>query len=417
MSDIRVYPGKLSGSVVAPPSKSMAHRALICAALAHGKSTVSPLSGSEDIEATSHVLRVMGAKIDRQGDVATVRGGSGTSSAVWLDCKESGSTLRFLLPVAAALGIRATFFGQGRLPARPIGMLTTQLALHDVEFTSNTLPLTVSGRLTSGVYFLPGDVSSQFVSGLLFALPLLPGDSEISLLSPLESAGYVDMTIEMLSKAGIEIERTDGGYHVSGNQSYRKGHFDVEGDYSSAAFWLCAGALGGEIAVNGLAPDSVQGDREILDIIRRFGSDVYDDSGAARAYGGSLAGCRVDVTDIPDLLPIMAVMAALSSGDTELYNAARLRGKESDRLATVTAMLRALGGSVEEFPDRLVIHGGALRGGEVDGAGDHRIVMSAAIAALCCTESVVIHGTEATAKSYPEFFDDLRRLGGNFDVI
>ncbi len=417
MSDIRVYPATPGGAVAAPPSKSAAHRALICAALADGKSIVAPVAESDDMAATAQVLRAMGAQIIREADTAAVTGGACAAGEVTLDCRESGSTLRFLMPIAAALGLTATFTGQGRLPQRPIGILAGQLRQHGITFTSETMPFTISGRLSGGRFTLPGDVSSQFVSGLLFALPLVDADSEIVLNSPLQSAGYVDMTLDALRRSGVRIEQSADGFRIQGNQSYRAGSRTVEGDYSNAAFWLCAGAAGGDISVSGLSADSIQGDRTIIKIISNFGGRINACNDVVTSRRAPLSGCRVDASPIPDLIPAIAVMACFARGDTEIYNAVRLRIKESDRLATVSALLQGLGGSVSEYPDRLVIHGGKLRGGTVDGANDHRIVMAAAIAALFCAEPVTIRGAHAVSKSYPNFFDDLTKLGGRYDVV
>lgn len=417
MYDLRISPAFLSGTLDAPPSKSAAHRALICASLADGISSVFPLSSSDDMVATIQVLSSMGGQIKLDSSTAQIQGGCNKGDGAILNCKESGSTLRFLLPVAAALGMRATFCGEGRLPDRPIGVLKEQLEAHGISFSADRMPFSIFGKLSGGQFVLPGDVSSQFVSGLLFALPLLEEDSELRLSSPLESAGYVDMTLCALKRSGIEIKTTKSSYHIKRRQSYRSGGFQVEGDYSNAAFWLCAGVIGGNISVRGLDTNSVQGDRAILEILHRFGGSLTIKDDIIACKKSALHGCRIDASAIPDLVPILAVTGALSRGTTELYNAARLRIKESDRLSTTAALLRNLGGRVEEFPDRLVIHGGRLLGGEVDGANDHRIVMSAAIAAQFCEKPVSISGAHAVQKSYPDFFEKLSALGGQFHVI
>lgn len=417
MYDVRVYPSRVGGSLTAPPSKSAAHRALICAALAQGNSTVSPISDSTDMEATLGVLAAMGQFSQRIGQTIRFSGSPWAEHPVTLNCRESGSTLRFVLPIAAALGLSATFLGEGRLPERPIGVLTEQLSQHGITIEGESMPFTIRGQLTGGTFRLPGDVSSQFVSGLLFALPLLCEDSEICLTSPLQSAAYVEMTILALADAGIQIKKTATGYHIKGAQTYHPGQKHVEGDYSNAAFWLCAGALGKEMIVDGLDTASVQGDRTVLKLLQQFGAQVSLQNGRIQVSPAALHGIRIDAAPIPDLIPILAVTAAFAQGDTEIENAARLRIKESDRLAAVSALIRNLGGAAEEFSDRLIIHGGGLRGGEVDGMNDHRIVMSAAIAALFCKEPVIIRGAQAVDKSYPNFFKDLEKLGGRYDVI
>jgi len=418
VSDVRVYPGRPSGCLTAPPSKSAAHRALICAALAQGESEIAPVSDSTDMAATLGVLAAMGQQAERDGKTVRFRGMPWVKQPVVLNCRESGSTLRFLLPVATALGLSATFLGEGRLPERPIGVLTEQLSRHGISVTGSGMPFSIDGKLTGGVFTLPGDVSSQFISGLLFALPLLMQDSEIRLTTPLESAAYVDMTLSALADAGIQIERTGDGFLIKGGQLYRPGRKTVEGDFSNAAFWLCAGVIGGTIAIDGLQEQSVQGDRAIVKLAQAFGASVSAQNGQITVESAPLRGIRIDAAPIPDLVPILAVTAAFAQGDTEIYNAARLRIKESDRLSAVSGLIRNLGGEAQEFPDWLIIRGsGGLRGGEVDGMNDHRIVMSAAIAALFCHESVVIRGAQAVRKSYPDFFEDLKRLGGRYDVI
>ncbi len=412
MANYLLTPARPRGELHAPPSKSAAHRALICAALSGKPCRVAPVSGSADMDATLGVLAAMGSRFTRTQDTVLFSGADWVTGPVLLNCIESGSTLRFLLPVAAARGLPATFIGEGRLPERPIGVLAGQMKQHGVSFSSDRMPFTLSGRLTGGRYLLPGNVSSQFISGLLFALPLLPEGGEILLDSPLQSAGYVEMTLESLRHSGIRVEPMRNGWRVPGGQAYGGGDRTVEADWSNAAFWLCAGAIGGEVRLTGLSTCSAQGDRAILELIQRFGGRVSQDADAVSVCSAPLHSCRVDAGPIPDLIPAVAVMAAFAQGETEIYNAARLRIKESDRLATVTALLRSLGGTVIERPDRLVIQGGGLHGGVVDGANDHRIVMAAAVAGMFADGQVTVTGVEAVGKSYPDFFTDYQKLGG-----
>jgi 3-phosphoshikimate 1-carboxyvinyltransferase len=337
-----------------------------------------------------------------------------------LDCGESGSTLRFLIPVAAALGVHATFSGQGRLPERPLQPLVEQMGNHGCHFDRVRLPLTVSGRMIGGHYTLPGDVSSQFITGLLFGLPLLEKDSRITLLSQLESKGYVQMTISTLKKFGIAIEELTDGYHIKGGQKYHSPQqLNVEGDWSNAAFWICAGSLqGSEILCGGLDQDSCQGDKEIINLMCDFDANVSFFKGTAHATGKPLKALRINAAEIPDLIPVIAVVATAAAGTTVIYNAKRLRIKESDRLAAIAQSLSQIGADVTEMEDTLLIRGGKpLRGGVVQGFGDHRIVMSMAIAAALCTSELVIEGAEAVNKSYPQFFDDFKKLGGIADAI
>ena len=379
--NLTITPTRLQGSVTPPPSKSQAHRLLICAALAEGESRLANLTPSQDVDATRRCLAAL--REDRRG-------------LPQLDCGESGSTLRFLLPLALVLRGGGVFTGRGRLMDRPQRPYFDLFDEKGIRYDRKNGILTVEGRLTPGTYRLPGNVSSQFVTGLLYALPLLEGESQIVLTSPLESRGYVDMTLDVLKDFGITVENQSyERFIVPGDQWCTARDYTIEADWSQAAFWMAAGSLGIPVEVTGLNDRSIQGDR------------VIDEHFASFAWG---TGRRVeiDVSDCPDLLPPLAVMAAFHDGTTRLTNAARLRLKESDRLATVTKMLTALGGQVEEGPDWLAIP---------DGANDHRIVMAAAIAATRCTGPVTIMGAEAVNKSYPNFWEEYKRLGGIFDVL
>lgn len=435
--DIKVYPGKLKGQVQAPPSKSLAHRALICAALADGDSRIRGISGSKDMDATIGCIRALGARAERDGTECRIRGifseqhdneKAAAGGEPVLDCHESGSTLRFLLPVAAALGAEAAFTGRGKLPERPMTPLADEMKKNGVEFLPDGrdhLPFHIKGQLRPGSFTIPGNVSSQYISGLLFALPLLEGDSEIRIEGKLESASYISLTLDMLRRFGIEIRETAEGFEVPGGQRYRAQDCTVEGDHSNSAFWLAAGALGSDLEVFGLNTESVQGDRAVLEILRSMGASCIEstrpmpDSGKhIHAFAGTMKGVTVDCSDIPDLVPILSAAATAAEGETLFQNAGRLRIKESDRLAAMAEVLAALGADVTENDDSLAVRGSMLQGGcEVDGHNDHRIVMSAAIAALRCREPVVIRGAEAVAKSYPDFFERFRELGGRADVI
>ncbi len=417
--DITITPRRLRGTLEAPPSKSAAHRALICAALCReGESVLHGLSPSQDILATLGVLRALGAKIDLCGGTARVTGIISPPQGAACDCRESGSTLRFLLPVAGALGVNATFLGAGNLPQRPYSLLAGQMERHGAAFSrSSGMPFSVIGRLRPGWYELAGDVSSQYVSGLLFALPLLERGSDIALSTPLQSAGYVEMTVAALRRFGVDIEARPYGWHIPGRQRYHKREETIEADYSNAAFWLSAGALGSPVACAGLDPDSPQGDRAIVRLLQDFGATAGGDDPLS-VQGGRLHACRIDASQVPDLVPILAVVAALSEGETLIENAGRLRIKECDRLAAMADCLTRLGAKVCEGPDYLRISGApALRGGEVSGWGDHRIVMACAIAATRCEGPVTIRGAQAVEKSYPDFFTHYRNLGGKIDVL
>ena len=422
MSTVTIAPGALAGTVRAISSKSDAHRNLICAALSAEPTVFDLFTPSNDIDATIACLTALGTSFGRRPDGGvTVTPGSAEHAPV-LDCGESGSTLRFLLPVAAALGVEASFTGHGRLPERRVSPLLAALAAHGGTPSAERLPLTLAGRLTPGCYEIVGNESSQYISGLLFALPLTGGDCRIHVIGPLSSRGYVDMTLRTVRRFGITVRETEMGFEIPGGQRYRSpGHASLEGDWSNAAFFLVSGALGApgtSVTVTGLDAASIQRDREIVKLLSRFGAEVAMGDSRVTVSPGRLAGQRVDVDQIPDLLPVLAVLACAAEGETLLYNAARLRDKESDRLAATTAMLRALGGRVEELPDALRIMGnGCLTGGTVDGAGDHRIVMAAAVAAAISTAPVTIHGAEAVRKSYPHFLKEYCALGGSCDGV
>ena len=420
MSLAAISPSVIRGTLTPPPSKSAAHRLLIAAALA-GEGRVRGLSLSADMEATLRAVRGLGVSVRLDGDAACFAPAppSSSPSPLPVDCGESGSTLRFLIPLYAARGIPAVFTGHGRLPERPLGVYADCLPPHGVTLSAASgLPLTVTGRLTGGDFALPGDVSSQFITGLLFALPLCREDSRIRLTTPLESAGYVDMTLQVLRQAGIRVEPLEDGWFIPGSQTYQPLDTAVESDWSQAAFLLAAGALGGEVTLTGLNPASAQGDREALSLFRRFGAAVEEAPGRIVCRKAPLHGIDIDAAQIPDLVPVLAVTAALADRVTHITGAARLRLKESDRLAAVADGIRRLGGRVEEGPDFLTITGvPRLTGGRAEGYNDHRIVMALSMAALGCEAPVTVTDAQSVAKSWPAFFEDYRAIGGTAHVI
>ena len=415
--DVTVTPGRLGGEVRAIASKSDAHRKLICAALADKPTTLQMSTMSEDIAATIGCLRALGADICASKDEVNITPIIKVPDEPLLDCRESGSTFRFMLPVAAALSERVSFTGSGRLPDRPISALMDAMKANGVAFSAEKLPFTTRGKLKSGEFILPGNISSQYITGLLLALPVLDGESSIRLTTPLESAGYVDITVSALQGFGVKAEVHDREYRVSGGGYRSPGGLCVDGDWSNAAFFLAAGAIGNAVAVSGLSMDSPQGDKKIIDIISNFGGYVNINNDAVTVRPAQLHGAAIDMREVPDLAPILAVLACCAQGETRLVNAGRLRLKESDRLAAIAAMLRALGGVVREMPDGLVIRGGALNGGRVDSFHDHRMVMAAAIASIVCKGPVTILDAGAVSKSYPAFFEDFKALGGECRVI
>ena len=385
---LKLYPARLQGAITPPPSKSQGHRLLIASFLAGGDGNVPGISDSEDMRAT---IRTMTALMEPDNrDV--------------LHCGESGSTLRFLIPIALACRGEGRFTGGGKLMERPQKPYFDMFEKQGIACDLVDGILTVRGRLQAGVFELAGNVSSQFVTGLLYALPLLDGVSEIRLTSPLESKGYVDMTLEALAQHGIAVEELADGYRVSGGQTYKLCDAAVEADYSQAGFFYAAEAIGNAVAVTGMNPSSRQGDRMIVDYTERL-------KGSGEVV--------LDVSQCPDLVPPLALMAALRAGErTVIANAARLRIKESDRLATVTSELRKLGAVIEEHPEELIITGvGGFCGAAVCGHNDHRIAMMLAIAASRASEPLELAEAEAVNKSYPEFWADYVRLGGKIEEM
>lgn len=403
-------PRPLRGTLRAVASKSMAHRLLICAALSDQETQIICPDVSGDIDATVRCLSALGAEIRYENGVFSVWPiGENLRNAPLLDCGESGSTLRFLLPVAAALGADARFVMSARLAQRPLLPLLEAMQTHGCRF-SRPAPniLVCKGRLQSGRYCIDGDVSSQFISGLLLALPLLDGQSDIMLTSLLESAPYAAMTRQVLSAFGVHWK----GWHIQPQRFCSAGSYIVEGDWSNAAFWLCAGAVRGEISLHGLNLDSCQGDAQIVSILKNFGADLNWHEDILTVRAANLNAQTLDVRDIPDLVPPLALLAGCAHGQTRFLGAGRLRGKESDRLDSIAKTLNALGGHAQQTHDSLLITGGNLTGGRVDSCGDHRIAMLAAIASTVCRKPVVLSGAEAVCKSYPTFwqhFDFLRK--------
>lgn len=398
--NITVKPYPMAGSVTAPPSKSHVHRLLIAAALCEEETAIHCPGENEDIAATVRCLSALNTDIFQEGDCFRVCRAFPPRffpPRNALNCGESGSTLRFLLPLCAAHPAKydIVLTGAGRLPSRPNGPLLHALRAHGAEIDGDFLPLTVHGGLQSGDFALPGNISSQYFSGLLFALPLISGDSTLTYTSPLESMPYVELTLSVLRQFGVQIEPMENGWRIPGDQRYTSpGAVEAEGDWSAAAFWLGANVLGNAVAVAGLNRSSCQGDKAVEDLLARIGGEI-------------------DVTDTPDLMPILsAVAAALPGKITRVTGAARLRLKESDRISAMAQTIRALGGNAEELPDGLVIRGTKLKGGTVDGQNDHRVVMSAAVAATACAGPVTILGAEAVQKSYPRFWRDFEALGG-----
>ncbi len=413
-----ISPSSLFGTVSAPPSKSAGHRSLICAALSDGVVKIENLGESNDMTATINALTALGATVKRDGLTATLTPVKHNNKDLTIDFLESGSTARFLIPVAAALGCEnITFCGQGRLPERPFGTIAKVLRDNGVACSSDTLPMTVSGQLKPGKFTLPGDISSQYISGLLLALSIIKGESEILLSTPLQSKDYVLMTINELRTFGAEIEIFEDKFTVKGKPSLNATDRTVEGDWSQAAFHLVAGAIGGEVTVTGVDINSLQGDKEIVELLRRFGAEITVDGNNVTAKKSHLKAIQIDASQIPDLVPILAVAASFAEGETVIYNAERLRIKESDRLLETALRLKAFGIDVTETNDGLRIIGGKTKGADINSANDHRIVMAFSVMASCSKGMSTIENAEAINKSYPLFFKDFLSLGGECNVI
>ena len=393
--DICITPKKLYGNINAIPSKSQAHRMLICAAFSDQQTTLICPETNRDIEATANCLTALGAGITWLSNGYRVKPIEEVPFRASLPCQDSGSTLRFLLPIAGALGVDTVFQMTGRLPQRPLTPLWEEMERMGCTLTRPTADtIRCTGRLRSGEYAINGTVSSQFITGLLFALSLLPGQSRLQVLGKLESAPYVSMTLAAMERFGISCN----DYCFPGNGIFHSpGTLTVEGDWSNAAFFLAAQALGSPIQVGNLNPDSPQGDRACARLLPELKDKL-----------------TISAADIPDLVPILAVTAAANQGAV-FTDIGRLRLKESDRVASVMDMLRALGGQAEADETTLTVYGTGLHGGTVDSRNDHRIAMSAAIAATVCDSPVTILGAQCVEKSYPKFFTDYTSLGGQYE--
>lgn len=402
--DIKITPTKLGGKLIVPPSKSISHRMLICAALCDGMTHIDNLLECMDSRATINALTALGAEIKGKNGSYDVKGIVNPKKTAAVDCFESGSTLRFMIPLFSAFGCEAEFTGRGKLPERPITPIIKPMIDNGATFETLTMPYKVKGKLHGGKYYIDGSVSSQFITGLLFALSVLKEDSEIILTTRLESRPYVNITIDCMKQFGVEVAETENGYFVKGGQKYQPHNCTVEADMSQSAFFIAANCAGSDIELANLNMNSVQGDKAIIDIADKF------------KYGGDLS--IIDASDIPDLVPAIAVMMSFWKKPCRIINCERLRIKECDRLAATTELINDLGGNAVAYSDSIEIFPvEAFKGGTVRNYNDHRIAMAGAVAATRSTGDVIIKGAECTNKSYPGFFDDFRALGGIADVI
>lgn len=426
MGNFKLYNSKLNGTVKIPPSKSMAHRAVICAALGNGVSKISNIDMSDDIIATINAMRALGSIINEKEDYLEIVGIYSNDKSIdreyerVVDCNESGSTLRFLVPISLAFDGVTRFVGRGNLGKRPLKTFYDIFDKQGIKYSykEGILDLVVSGKLKSDEFEVEGNISSQFITGLLFTLPLLEGDSKIKITTKLESKGYLDLTLSAMKDFGIEIINNNyKEFIIKGNQQYVSRDYRVEGDYSQGAFFLSADAIGSSVKVLDLKKDSLQGDSEVIDILKRMNMKFNHKDNSVSCNGDSLKSTVIDGSQCPDIIPVLSLVAALAKGKTEIINAGRLRIKECDRLNAIAVELNKLGAKVEERADSLVIEGvNELEGGvEVWSHKDHRIAMTLAIAATRCKKPIILKDYECVSKSYPHFFDDYKKLGGKFD--
>ena len=425
---IKIRPGKLNGTIEIPPSKSYSHRAVIAAALAENgkKSKIDNLKFSVDITTTTDIMENWGAEIERFESALEIIGNGGKVAPrdKYVQCNESGSTIRFLIPVGITSENELVFDGKGKLVDRPLDSYYKIFKEQGLKYETigGKLPLTVNGKLKSGNYEIDGNISSQFITGLLYALPLLEGDSKLIINKNLESKGYVDLTLEILKLAGIEIVNNDyKSFDIRGNQTYKPFNYTVEGDYSQVAFWIVAGIISAnrdnEVKCLHVNKNSLQGDREIIEIVTRMGAnlEIFDDYVIVKP--SKTKGTVIDISQCPDIGPVLTVLAALSEGETRIINGERLRIKESDRITSIKTELNKLGGNVSEEGDSLIIQGvdGFTGGVTVSAWNDHRIAMSLAIASTRCEKEIILEEAESVRKSYPHFWDDFVKMGGEIE--
>lgn len=419
MTAIKITPTKLTGKVKVPPSKSLAHRAIICAALAQGKSRIDNIQYSKDIEATIGAMEALGTTIEKHNNHIIVDGTTTyTKQNSFIDCEESGSTLRFVVPISIVNKNRVHFVGQGNLGKRPLTTFYEVFEQQNIKYTykKDILDLVVEGALQPGDFHIPGNISSQFISGLLFSLPLLDGNSMITITSPLESKGYIDLTLQMLTLYGITIKHHNyQTFEIVGNQKYQPQEYRVEADFSQAAFYLVAGAIGNDVTLLDLNLKSLQGDKETLQILERMGATVEAKDNGVKVIANTLRGITIDASQCPDVIPVVSVACSVAKGESKIINAKRLRIKECDRIEATTSQLMVLGANIKETKSTMNISGvSSLHGGKCKSYDDHRIAMMLAIAATIADGEVVIDNKECVQKSYPSFWDDYQKLGGIF---
>ena len=427
---IKIKPSTLNGKIEIPPSKSYSHRAVIAAALAENsrKSKIDNLKFSVDITTTTDIMENWGAEIERFENALEIIGNGGKVllKDKYVQCNESGSTIRFLIPIGITNENELIFDGKGKLVDRPLDSYYKIFDKQGIFYKNENgkLPLEVNGKLKAGNYEIDGNISSQFITGLLYALPLLDGDSKLTINKNLESKGYIDLTFEILKLAGIEIVNNNyKSFDIKGNQIYKPFDYTVEGDYSQVAFWIVAGIISAnkdnEVKCLHVNKNSLQGDREIIEIVQRMGAnlEIFDDYVIVKP--SKTKGTVIDISQCPDIAPILTVLAALSEGETRIINGERLRIKESDRITSIKTELNKLGANVAEEGDSLIIQGveGFAGGVTVSAWNDHRIAMSLAVASSRCEKEIILEEAESVRKSYPHFWDDFVKMGAEIEII
>ncbi len=416
---VKVYPSVVSGSITPPASKSLLHRSIICACMAKGESTIKNVIYSKDVEATLRAFESLGVKVirDRNQIIIISDGYDSFTEDVSIDCNESGSTIRFLIPVLSN-NKNAYFKGKSSLISRPMNIYEDIFNHQGLLFKRHTDYIETKGRISSGYYQIPGDISSQFISGLLFILPVLDGDSIIEITGNFESSSYVDMTVKILNEFGIKVEKIGPKFFVQGNQKYQNSSVKVESDYSQLAFFAVLGIVNNDIEIRNISSDSLQPDKQILAIIEQMGGLIEQLDDSLYIHRSQTTGITIDLSQCPDIGPILGVLAACSNGTTNIINAKRLVIKESNRLLSTYEVLKEFGVDVLMSEDSLTIHGSMqLNANELDSFNDHRMAMSIAIAATIASSPIIINRAEAIEKSYPTFYQDLASLGVRIEFL
>lgn len=419
-STVKLYPSSLNGTINIISSKSMTHRVIIASSLANEPSVLKNIDLSNDILATIEAVKAYGTKVTIKNKTVTINPNKKKNlKRKLIDCNESGSTLRFFIPIMAMFSKKVTFTGAKSLLSRPMSIYQDVFEKSNSEFIHNSKIITVKGPIKAGEYTLDGSVSSQFFTGLMFVLPMLENDSVIKVKGNLESKSYIDLTLQVLNQFGVSIIENNNTYYIRGNQTYKGKKMSVEGDYSQAAFMLVGGAINGHVKLNNLSNDSVQGDKVIIEHIERMKGKIIRLEDGISSLKSKTEGTVIDLADCPDLGPILALLGSLSTGSTKLINAERLKIKESDRIESTVTTLQKLGASISATDSEILIEGKKYLSGGVtlDSFNDHRIAMMVSIAALQCKNPVVLTNATAVNKSYPNFFEDYQQLGGIIEIM